>query len=210
MKTTELSSRQVVSVTRISGLVLVNAMIFQEILAEQNGDVLPLGKLIASEKDVIQGFGTHWQHIIDDINDYPIFYVAREILLNIPANKDSHDAILRLVDSARAIVRNRAALRHDLMGRIYHRLLADAKYLGTYYTSIPAATLLMKLALQPQNWQMDWSDLTQLKQFRVALATRHNCVYGAALKCRNKVATTKRAPSVATALSRLMRGFDAI
>ena len=169
MKTaTELSPRQVMSVTRISGLVLVNAMIFQEILAEQNGDVLPLGKLIASEKDIIQGFGTHWQHIIDDINYYPIFYVAREILLNIPANKDSHDAILRLVDSARAIVANRAALRHDLMGRIYHRLLADAKYLGTYYTSIPAATLLMKLALQPQNWQIDWSDLTQLKQFRVA------------------------------------------
>jgi hypothetical protein len=165
--TAELTPKQRLSVSHISGLVLVNAMIFQEILAEQNSDVLPLRKLVAKEKDVIDGFANHWRHIIDDINYYPIFHVAREILLNIPANKDSHSSILRLVLTAQTIVRNRAALRHDLMGRIYHRLLAEAKYLGTYYTSIPAATLLMKLALQPPNWQMDWTDLGQLKNFRV-------------------------------------------
>ena len=37
-----------------------------------------------------------------------------------------------------------AAFRHDLMGRIYHWLLHHAKYLGTYYTSVSSATLLLK------------------------------------------------------------------
>jgi hypothetical protein len=65
------------------------------------------------------------------------------------------------------IVQQRAALRHDLMGRVCHRLLTEAKYLGTYYTSVPAATLLLKLALQPEKWKLDWSDYAELPDFRV-------------------------------------------
>src|SRR5438132_14315614 len=96
----ELTLKQKLSVTHISGLVLLNAMIFQEILAEQNSDVSPLRKLSANAKDVIDSFAAQWQHIIDDINYYPIFHVAREIILDIPANKDSYRAIRRLVVTA--------------------------------------------------------------------------------------------------------------
>jgi hypothetical protein len=54
------------------------------------------------------------------------------------------------------------------MGRIYHLLLLEAKFLGTYYTSVPAATLLLKLALRPDQWKIDWTDFDELRRLRIA------------------------------------------
>jgi type I restriction-modification system DNA methylase subunit len=53
------------------------------------------------------------------------------------------------------------------MGRIYHRLLHEAKYLGTYYTSVSAATLLLKIALS-LNWDKDFTAPRELADFKVA------------------------------------------
>ena len=53
------------------------------------------------------------------------------------------------------------------MGRIYHWLLHEAKYLGTYYTSVSAATLLMKLTFAAK-WKQDFSDPVELASFKVA------------------------------------------
>lgn len=159
-------AKHIVSTAHISGLVITNAMVFQEILAESNAQVWPLHK-VESEDDVIGTFAKHWQTIVENINYYPIFHIARELLVNLASGQDL-DAFQALIDAARAIVRNKAALRHDLMGRVYHRLLADAKYLGTYYTSIPAATLLLRLALHADDWETDWYNLEALKSFRVA------------------------------------------
>ena len=78
------------------------------------------------------------------------------------------DAVNTLADTARRIISNRAALRHDLMGRIYHRLLVEAKYLGTYYTSIPSAVILLKLALRPDAWQTQWHNLDEIGRLRIS------------------------------------------
>jgi hypothetical protein len=164
--TPKLSPRQTRSVSRISGLVLINALVFQEILAEHNGQVDPLQKVL-NDPNPIAALSDHWQFIVDNINYFPIFYIAREILANLTANADVVCAIRELAKTAQRIVSMRAALRHDLMGRVYHRLLSEAKYLGTYYTSIPAATLLLKLALRADG-RADWRDLKQLEQLRVA------------------------------------------
>jgi hypothetical protein len=54
------------------------------------------------------------------------------------------------------------------MGRVYHRLLAEAKYLGTYYTSVSAATLLLKLALDPDRWPgVGWDSPAEVGRLRV-------------------------------------------
>ena len=53
------------------------------------------------------------------------------------------------------------------MGRIYHWLLHEAKFLGTYYTSVSAATLLLKLALSLE-WKNDFSTARDLAEFKVA------------------------------------------
>jgi hypothetical protein len=146
-------------------------MVFQEVASAYTYDngksVEPLRRILQSP-DLTSAFINHWQYITDEINYVPIFKVARELLLALPANPDVEKALQFLAEKALDIVRQRAALRHDLMGRVYHRLLHEAKYLGTYYTSVPAATLLLKLALDMKHWPRDWSDLEQVSSFRVS------------------------------------------
>lgn len=162
----ELSAAQAKAVSRISGLVLVNAMIFQEILADHDQRVRPLQSML-NGVNLLKDFGDHWKFITDNINYYPIFHVACDILAALTANAEVIEALRNLGVTAQGVIAKRAALRHDLMGRIYHRLLVEAKYLGTYYTSIPAATLLLKLALRPDAWAIDWSDLEQVRKLRI-------------------------------------------
>ena len=47
-------------------------------------------------------------------------------------------------------------LRHDLLGRIFHRVLDTARYDGSFYTSTAAAVLLASLAIREQD--ADWAD----------------------------------------------------
>lgn len=159
------------SVSRIAALTVVNAMVFQEVLAAHDARVNTLRKTLEAQ-DPVSAFAGHWQFILREINYFPIFNVAREVLLTLTAGPDVESAFRQLADRALAIVNKRAALRHDLVGRVYHRLLAEkiAKHLGTYYTSVPAATLLLKLALDRSKWgNVDWTDLAALpEQFKVA------------------------------------------
>ena len=142
-------------------------MIFQEILADHNPDVHNLQRVLTAP-DLVDEFAKHWQYIQARINYFPIFHVASEILTDLTSDPDLVIGLRALAKTAQKVVSMRAALHHDLMGRVYHRLLAEAKYLGTYYTSIPAAALLLKVALRPNAWTIDWSDLDELRKFRAA------------------------------------------
>ena len=163
----KITPSQVNGISRISSLVVVNAMIFQEILAEHEGAVYPLHRMLA-DHNLLAACSAHWRLILDEIDYYPIFYLAREIILSLTAHADTLAALKNLADTAQRIVSLRAALRHDLMGRVYHRLLAEAKYLGTYYTSVPAAVLLLKLALGDNALMSGWHDLARIAQLRIA------------------------------------------
>lgn len=132
------------SAAKISALVLANAFIFQEQLAKSDEKVDTLRKLRKST-DLIGAAAEHWAWISREINYKPIFDLAGRLLDELPAS--AAENVRSLLDEALQICAQQAALRHDLMGRIYHWLLQHAKYLGTYYTSVPAATLLLKVAL---------------------------------------------------------------
>jgi hypothetical protein len=155
------------AISKIAGLILTNALIFQEVLSKTDSRVKSLQEF-QLDADPIVKLIEHWQFILNEVNYYPIFYVANRLLKCLASDKSVTDAIKKLITTARRIVGWRASLRHDLAGRIYHRLLTDAKYLGAYYTSIPAAFLLLKLALQPDAWNRDWSDVDKLKDFIIA------------------------------------------
>jgi len=163
----QLTSRQRSAINRIAGLVLINAMIFQEVLSQRESRVRPLQGFY-SHSDPIGSLASHWRFILDEINYYPIFHIAHDLLRCLSSDRSTTQAVRELLKTARQIVDWRASLRHDLAGRIYHRLLAEAKYLGAYYTSIPAAVLLLKLALYPESWNCAWSDLGALKKLRIA------------------------------------------
>lgn len=158
---------QFAALNRVGALVLINAMIFQEVLSSEDRRVKALERVLTRE-DPVGDLARHWQYILEEINYYPVFHVAHELLLCLSSDRDMTDAIYRLIDTARCIVAWRVPLRHDLAGRLYHYFLLDAKYLGAYYTSIPAAVMLLKLAMEPRRWPVNWADLAAVKQFRIA------------------------------------------
>jgi len=158
---------ELAAVSRISALILVNAMIFQEVLSSKDRRVRSL-QAFRGHSDTQSALADHWRFILEEINYYPIFHIAREIVTCIAADADAAKALQSLLDTAMKIVSWRAALRHDLAGRIYHRLLKEAKYLGAYYTAIPSAALLLKLALSPDRYSIDWADPKALGRMRIA------------------------------------------
>jgi len=156
-------------IIKMAGLALVDAMVFQEVLASSDPDVDTLSK-IASNPPIQQGLIKSWTAILEK-NYAPIFELGKAILVSLPSSPVVEDALSILISEAQKIASSRALLRHDLMGRIYHRLLlADvAKYYATYYTSVPAAWLLARLSLETDNplWDINWSDVESVSKFRV-------------------------------------------
>ncbi len=164
----QLSDAQKGGDCRVAGLVLINAMIFQQVLTFQYPTIARLEDIIAA-KYLLDVLPHPWRYILENINYYPIFHLAVELYRQLTlAAWGIPESIRYMAGVAAKIAEQRTALRHDLMGRVYHRLLAEAKYLGTYYTSIPAATLLLKLALRPEGWPVQWSEPERIGELRIA------------------------------------------
>lgn len=151
-------------VLRVSALVLTNAFLFHEILSRSEGEVSTLRQVMRSE-DPIGEFLDEWEYIVDEIDYAPIFELASDVLIRLPSSPETENAIEELVDGAIDISGSRAALRHDLMGRMFHRLIANPKYYGARYTKIPAANTLMKLTVDEMEY--DWEDPQEVQSLNV-------------------------------------------
>lgn len=157
------------TIAKVATLTLANAFIFQELLAASSVKGVESLNESLRHPDIVRRSIKNWDWICDKINYVPIFKLASDILAKIPAGSDADIAVNNLAKQSHKVCQNRAALRHDLMGRIYHYLLQEAKFLGTYYTSVPSATLLLKLALNPDKWpDMDFGTFETLNNFRIA------------------------------------------
>src|SRR5579859_7731556 len=101
-------------VCRIASLTLVNAMIFQQVLAYKDDRVEPLVKS-TDAPHVAESLSKTWDFILKEIDYVPIFTVAREVVRELIGAPDSDAALRRLAQAASRITSKRAALRHDLM-----------------------------------------------------------------------------------------------
>lgn len=155
-------------------LIWLNALLFQELLARHlDTSTLPepyhAQFIVRPDPDG----GTsklldQWQKILD-INWWSIFHVARESLKLVPA-PNNWNAIKVLMQAAIDIAESGAIRRHDVIGRIFHRLLHTRKFLATNYTTIPAAVILSGLALDESftGWNgQDFSNSRSLTSLRV-------------------------------------------
>jgi len=154
-------------ICRVTSLTLANAMIFQQILADNDPRVQKLSQTVQGS-NIAENFNNVWSFILDNINYVPIFTIARNIVREIKGSPEVDEALRLLANAAEDITKRRAALRHDLMGRIYHRLIADAKYFGAYYTTVPAAALLLKLTLESPDIKVDWSNVDEISKLTIA------------------------------------------
>ena len=142
---------------------IINALAFQQILDGYAG-IKGLaqirdetaGKQLTKDS-VIAGFD-----LILGVNFWPIFHVAKELLLNIPAGTATN-MLEQMASTADGIIE--ATLHNDIAGTVFQRLIADRKTLKTYYTT-PEATILLTHLAVPDD--LDWADPETLKEYRIA------------------------------------------
>ena len=151
---------------RMACAIIANALVFHERIAGMHNQVQPLqlvcGDAIANPQDEVL---TAWTAILK-INYWPIFAIAQDLLSQLQAG-DAADILRRLRKTAQEISATGVDQAHDLTGRIFQRLIADRKYLATFYTLPASAALLARLAVAKLD-SVDWADADAIGTLRVA------------------------------------------
>ena len=104
-----------------------------------------------------------WKEILA-IDFNPVFAPAHAVLATL-ADQDAAEPMRWIMENAVAVADEVASLRFDHAGPLYHRLLASAKFDGSYYTNHVSAVLLARLALTEDS--ADWSDPDGLASLRI-------------------------------------------
>ena len=151
---------------RMACAIIANALIFHERLAGMYPGVKPLnlvcGETVQNPQNELL---TAWTRILE-INYWPIFAIARDILEQLPAG-DAAAILSGLRLTAQTVDAAGVDNSHDLTGRVFQRLIADRKYLATFYTLPASAALLARLAVAKMQG-VDWSDPEAIGRLRIA------------------------------------------
>ena len=151
---------------RMAGAILANAMVFHERIAGMHAHIKTPAQVCGAGVTNPRGDTLATWAAILEINYWPIFDIARRILSELPAYYAA--VILRGLEYTSGRV---AAVgvenAHDLTGRVFQRLIADRKYLATFYTRPESAALLARLAVARLPGG-DWSDAAALSRLRIA------------------------------------------
>ena len=118
----------------------------------------------AADTAVIQAHAEAWRAILA-VDYRPVFETAIAALDALPVDPDREQMLRELARRVGGIAANTVGLRHDLLGRVFHRVLDTARYDGSFYTSTAAATLLAALAIRPDD--ADWADPDAIASLRI-------------------------------------------
>ncbi len=150
---------------RMACAIIANALVFHGRIAGTHGDVPPLSLVCAEDSPNPQGQALAAWSAILKINYWAIFAIAKDILQQL----DAHGAariLRRLGETAQQVNAKGVDNAHDLTGRIFQRLIADRKYLATFYTLPASAALLARLAVAKMDG-VDWSDAGAVGKLRI-------------------------------------------
>ena len=151
---------------RMACAIMANAMVFHQRIAGMHEGVNPLHLVCGPGVTNPQGETLSAWAAILKINYWPIFAIAKDILEQLPGNTAA--SILReLLETAQGVETTGVDNAHGLTGRIFQRLIADRKYLATFYTLPASAALLARLAVNKMDG-MDWSDAEAIGKLRIA------------------------------------------
>ena len=150
---------------RMACAIIANALVFHERIAGMHPEVKFLRQLAGPASPTLQdAILAAWQGILE-INYYPIFAIAKDLLMQLPS-ADAAELLDVLRPTAQAVDAAGVDNAHDLTGRVFQRLIADRKYLATFYTLPAAAALLARLAVAKLE-RVDWADAAAIGQLRI-------------------------------------------
>ena len=150
---------------RMACAIIANALVFHDQIAGMHARIKSLAHACGDNVDNPQGeVLAAWTAILN-INYWPIFSIAKDILEHL----DSADAariLRRLRNTAQGVNATGVENAHDLTGRIFQRLIADRKFLATFYTLPASAALLARLAVAKLEG-VDWSSPEEIGKLRI-------------------------------------------
>jgi hypothetical protein len=162
---------------RMAMTVLVDALVFHVAVAESE---LQVNDPITGPRRVTpptafrehgsfrpSGLVDEWQKILG-VNYWPIFHTASRIVECLPTQTAA--AILNILwETAETLIVGGVTRSHDLTGVVFQRLIADRKFLATYYTMPSGAALLAGLAIPLEHPVVgdEWGDADALGAARI-------------------------------------------
>ena len=148
---------------RMAVAIIANAAVFHtRIEGKQN---IPLvGSLKTSKGFLNTRVIRCWKWIIENVNYWPIFKIASDLLSNIPTAQ-ANQILDLLYDKASELANMGATSLNDLSGRMFQKLITDRKFLATFYTLPVSATLLAELVVA--RLQTNWRNADEVKTLRV-------------------------------------------
>ena len=149
--------------TRMSVAIIVNAFVFHYAIEGQ--DDIP---------DVFEGSGKNgylksrvlkiWEAVLE-VNYWPIFGIAKDILETVPTRL-ANPLLDKANEVAEQLLTVGATTFHDLAARMFQTLIADRKFLATFYTLPESASLLAELAVS--RLDVDWTKGQSVKALKIA------------------------------------------
>ena len=148
---------------RMAATIMINALMFHMNLLghpdlKRFDELRPYGRLVQGL--VVQ----EWREILK-INYWSIFNIAIELLMTIQPVDLASRALDRMASAAENIQTLGVADSSDLIGTVFQRLIADRKFLATFYTRPESATLLAHLAIPDDD---RWDEPERVKDFKIA------------------------------------------
>ena len=150
--------------TRMAVTIIANALTVHDGVAIAHESVPSLAELARGGPIGKERTLAAWERILA-INYWPIFEVARDLLTCIP-EAEAGNLIEYLRAAADELARLGITTTQDLAGQMFGRLIADRKFLATFYTRPASAALLAELAVA--RLDVDWSDATSVEALRIA------------------------------------------
>ena len=163
--------------------------------------------ICAASDDPIDAFYQAWGLWL--VVDYkPIFATARNALHGCAHDHSYSEAARGVAKAALQVLRNIVGLRHDLLGRIFHKVLETARYDGSFYTTTAAATLLANLAIREDG--CDWDDPDAIAQLRISdpACGTGTLLMAAAERIRDLSGGADREQIAKTLIEDVLTGYD--
>ncbi len=148
--------------TRMAMTIIANALTFHSTIAGTH-DIPSVTQLRTGSLQI--PILNTWRQILDEINYWPIFKVASDLLAPIRAATASR-VLDALVEAAQQLAHIGVTTRHDLSGRMFQNLIVDRKFLATFYTLPTSAALLAEMAVTRLG--ADWRDLAAYPGLSIA------------------------------------------
>lgn len=148
---------------KMCAAIIINALAYQQNLAGYQGirDLEDIRSTTVGGRLTKMAVLDEWNNILN-VNYWPIFHIAKELLLKIPSPAVT-GMLPGMVNTANSM--QWAIQQNDVAGTVFQRLIADRQTLATYYTRPESTTLAAHLAI-PEN--LDWSDPNTVRNYHIA------------------------------------------